>query len=79
MQKKKEWGLTRISWYLPGSPRSVSDLNPKLNYQGIIRIYPEYKNIRICIEKMSIWTICIRYPAGTSGPFSPLSGAILDP
>jgi hypothetical protein len=54
MQKKKEWGLTRISWYLPGSPRSVSDLNPKLNYQGIIRIYPEYKNIRICIEKMSI-------------------------
>jgi hypothetical protein len=54
MQKKKEWGLTRISWYLSGSPRSVSDPNPKLNYPGIIRIYPEYKNTRICIEKMSI-------------------------
>jgi hypothetical protein len=40
--------------YLPGSPRSVSDPNPKLNYSGITRIRPEYKNTQICIQKMSI-------------------------
>jgi hypothetical protein len=48
MQKNKQNGypnLTRISGYLLGSPRSVSDPNPKLQYLGITRIYLEYKNI----------------------------------
>jgi hypothetical protein len=35
---------TRIYEYLSGSPRSVSDPNPKLQYPGITRIRPEYKN-----------------------------------
>jgi hypothetical protein len=43
---------TRISGYLPGSTRSVSDPNPKLYYQGITRIRPEYKNTRIRIRKI---------------------------
>jgi hypothetical protein len=34
----------RIFRYLPGSPRSVSDPNPKLQYPGITCIRPEYKN-----------------------------------
>jgi hypothetical protein len=42
---------TRISRYLLGSPRSVSDPNPKLQYPGITRIRPEYKNTQINIEK----------------------------
>jgi hypothetical protein len=42
---------SRISGYLPGSPRSVSDPNPKLQYPGITRIRPKYKNTRIHIRK----------------------------
>jgi hypothetical protein len=63
---------TRISRYLPCSPRSVSDLNPKLHYPNITRIHPEYKNTRICIRKTGICAIRIRYPTGISDPFSPL-------
>jgi hypothetical protein len=43
---------TRISSYLSGSTRSVSDPNPKLYYPDITRIRPEYKNTRIHIRKM---------------------------
>jgi hypothetical protein len=53
---------TRISRYLPGSHRSVSDPNSKLQYPSITHIRPEYKNTRIRIQKTGICTICIRYP-----------------
>jgi hypothetical protein len=43
---------TRLSGYLPGSTRSVSDPNPKLHYPGITRIRTEYKKTRIRIRKM---------------------------
>jgi hypothetical protein len=42
---------TRISGYLSGSTRFVSDPNPKMHYLGITRIRPKYKNIRIRIRK----------------------------
>jgi hypothetical protein len=67
---------TRIPSYLTGSPRSISDPNPKLQYSGITRIRPEYKNTRICIQKTGICTICIRYPTGISDPFSPLGNRL---
>jgi hypothetical protein len=59
MQKKKKNGylnfgypyLTRISRYLTGSHRFVSDPNLKLDYLGITRICPKYKNTRIHIQK----------------------------
>jgi hypothetical protein len=63
---------TRISGYLPGSHRSVSDPNPELQYPGITRIRPEYKNTRIRIRKMGICTIRIRYQTGIPDLFSPL-------
>jgi hypothetical protein len=59
---------TRLSRYLPGSPRSVSDPNPKLQYPGINRIRPEYKNIWICIRKNGY----LHYPYPVPDPFSPL-------
>jgi hypothetical protein len=50
----------------------VSDPNPKLQYAGITRIRPEYKNTRICIRKTDICTIRIRYPTGIPDLFSSL-------
>jgi hypothetical protein len=35
---------TRIRPEYPGSPSSVSDPNPKLQYSSIIRIRSKYKN-----------------------------------
>jgi hypothetical protein len=66
---------TRISGYLPGSTRSVSDPNPKLYYPGITHIRPEYKNTRICIRKM----VPNQYPylvpvSGTVPVFTPTLG-----
>jgi hypothetical protein len=67
---------TRISRYLLGSPRSLSDPNPKLQYPGITRIRPEYKNTQIHIEKTGICTIRIRYPTGIPRPiFTPTTKA----
>jgi hypothetical protein len=59
MQKKKKNGYpypTRISGYLSGSSRSVSDPNMKLQYPDITRIRPEYKitRIRIWVFALSI-------------------------
>jgi hypothetical protein len=53
MLKKKKTGTypTRISGYFPGSARSVSDPNLKLQYPGITRIRPEYKTTWIRIKK----------------------------
>jgi hypothetical protein len=48
----KTGGYGRISGYLPGSTRSVSDPNLKMYYPGITCIRPEYKNTRIRIRKM---------------------------
>jgi hypothetical protein len=42
--------------YLPGSNRSVSDPNSKLQYPGITCIRLEYKNVWIRIEKTGICT-----------------------
>ena len=78
MQKKKNGYpnsgypyLTRISGYLPGSSRFVSDPNPKLQYPGITRIRLECKNTSICIRKTGICTIRIWYPTGIPDPFHP--------
>jgi hypothetical protein len=56
---------TRISGYLPGSTRSVSDPNPKLYYPGITRIRPEYKNN--CIRIRKIFPNQYPYPVPISG------------
>jgi hypothetical protein len=64
--------LTRISGYLPSSPRSVSDLYPKLQYPSTTRIRPEYKNTESVSEKTDICIIRIRYPMDIPDPFSPL-------
>jgi hypothetical protein len=67
---------TRIFGYLPGSTRSVSDPNPKLQYPGITCICLEYKNTRIHIRKTGIYTIHIWYPTGIPDPFSLLEASL---
>jgi hypothetical protein len=54
MQKKTNQvpiSVPNIRVYLPDSSRYISDPNPKLQYPGITRIHPEYKNTRIHIRK----------------------------
>jgi hypothetical protein len=74
MQKKKK--RVPVSdpniGYLPGSPRSVSDPNPKLQYPGITRIRPENKNTRICIRKNGYLHYPYPVPDGYTRPvFTP--------
>jgi hypothetical protein len=63
---------TWIFGCLPGSTRSVSDPNPKLQYPGITRIRPEYKNTRIRIRKNGYLHYPYLVPDGYTRPvFTP--------
>jgi hypothetical protein len=62
--QKRETGThirPRISRYLSGSHRSVSDMNSKLYYPDTTRICPGYKNIEF-VSKKHIFTL---YVSGT--------------
>jgi hypothetical protein len=70
---------TRISEFLPGSPRSIFDPNPKLNNPGITRIHPKYKNTQICIRKNEYLHNSYLVPAGYTWPvFTPTLCVTLD-
>jgi hypothetical protein len=78
MQKKKKMGTripgTRIRPEYSGSPNSVSDPNPKLQYPSIIRICSEYKNTRIRIRKNRYLYYSYLVPDGYTRPvFTPSS------
>jgi hypothetical protein len=65
---------TRISGYLPGSTRPVSDPNLKLQYPGITRIRLEYKNTQIRIRKNGYLHYSYPVPDGYTRPvFTPIS------
>jgi hypothetical protein len=71
MQEKEKPG-TRIRPEYPGSPRFISDPNPKLQYAGISRIRPEYKTTRIRIRKNEYLHYPYPVPDGYTRPvFTP--------